>query len=168
MIDLHPQSHLGQDDLLMVLAESDALSPAMQEHLNRCAACRSKLEKFEGRLSRLGATARRFTPEPARPFRLPDPRSVRPRRWLRPAFAAGLTAALVLLMSVWWLSPTGRDASLPRKLTAQQLAADRALMAEVDSLVENAMPEPYRELAAISEPPAGWDEDLINWIVPSI
>ena len=53
-------------------------------------------------------------------------------------------------------------------MTAQALEDDRRLMKEVDALIENALPEPLRELAAVSEPPLNLDEDLINWIVPSI
>jgi hypothetical protein len=53
-------------------------------------------------------------------------------------------------------------------LTAQQLAEDQQFMVEVNALIENALPEPFRELAASAAPPTDLDEDLINWIVPSI
>jgi hypothetical protein len=168
MTDLCPQPHLKRDELIMALAQSDALIPAAQNHLEQCPSCRQEVKKLEQNLARLGELANRFTPETARPFRVPHSAAIRPpRRWLIPVLASGLTAVLVFI-SMYWISPPVREADRPRLVTAQELAADRALMAEVDLLVENALPEPYRVLAAISEPQTGWDEDLINWIVPSI
>ncbi len=163
------QRHLSQDELLMVLAETGPCTPAAQDHLQSCPACRQELDRLQQRLNRLAETARRFTPEAVRPFRLPHAESPRRRRaWLTPALAAGITAVLVMSVSVWWMTPPDRQSGAPRMLTAQQLDADQALMADVDQLVENAMPEPYRELASIADLQVEWDEDLIDWIVPPI
>jgi len=153
----------------MALAESGTRTPPAQNHLNQCPACRQELDKVERRLNRLGEMARRFTPEPGRPVRLPEAEPTRPLRgWLTPALAAGITAVLVVAVSIWWIAPPGRETDAPRIVTAEELQADQTLMVEVDQLVENAMPEPYRELASIADLQYEWDEDLIDWIVPSI
>lgn len=161
------EKHVIDDDLLKALVDIDDLPPDQQDHVKACPACRSELARLERRYTRIGEFAKASAPVPSRPFRLPG-RAHRPlSRRLIPVLAAGVTAALVVAIVIWRPGPFG-TLSTPVPLTAQVLEDDRRLMKEVDALIENALPEPLRELAAVSEPPMNLDEDLINWIVPSI
>jgi hypothetical protein len=58
----------------------------------------------------------------------------------------------------------------PRQFTEQELIGDNDLMARVDRLVENALPEALRGVAEDAESNAQetMDEDLLDWIIPSI
>jgi hypothetical protein len=161
------EKHVIDDDLLKGIVDIDDLSPDQREHVKACPACRSELARLERRYARIGEVAKATAPAPSRPFRLPEKSRRAFGRWLIPVLAAGMTAALVVATVIRRPGPFG-PGSTPVPMTAQALEDDRRLMKEVDALIENALPEPLRELAAVSEPPLNLDEDLINWIVPSI
>ena len=44
--------------------------------------------------------------------------------------------------------------------------SDRELMQEINALIDSALPSAVQRVAAVATPQ--YDEDLINWIVPSI
>lgn len=161
------EKHMSDDELLKALVDIDDLTSDQQAHMTSCPTCRSELARLERRYNRIGEVAKAFAPVPSHPFRLPEKGRRAYRRWFFPVLAAGMTAALVVAVVMWRPDPFSTG-SKPVQLTAQALEEDRRLMKEVDALIENALPEPLRELAAVSEPSLNLDEDLINWIVPSI
>jgi anti-sigma factor RsiW len=160
-------NHMIEEDLLKAVVDPADLSADQEQHLNACPACRGELVRLERRYARIGEVAQALAPAPSRPFRLPEKGRRQTGRQLKPILAVGLTAALLLAVVVWWPGYFDSDKK-PVPVTAQTLEDDRRLMTEVDALIENALPAPLRELAAVSEPPSDPDEDLINWIVPSI
>ena len=162
-----PEQHLTPDELLAALVDANELAAGRQSHFKHCPSCQRDLQMLERRFERIGKMAQSLSPSPSRPFRLPEKKITSSARHIKAVFATGLAAALVLVLSIWGSLHFGHQVTLP-EMTAQSLEADRRLMQEVDALVRNALPKPYRQLAAVSEPGPELDEDLINRIVPSI
>jgi hypothetical protein len=89
-----------------------------------------------------------------------------PGRWrINPVIAAGMAGALLLVLALGWTQFFLPGRSRPQ-IAAIDLEADRRLMLQVDQLVENALPPEYQQLIAASD--IDLDEDLIDWIIPSI
>ncbi len=159
-----PEQHINHDQLLKALVDRADLSAAQQAHLGQCPVCRHALQRLEQRFTRLGEIAKHLAPEPSRSFRLPAGKAS-PAGWrFKPMWAAGLVAAMLLVFTMWW--PHRLPVSQLPQMTAQSLEADRQLMEEIEALVENALPASLKQVAAVSEPVV--DEDLLDWIIPSI
>lgn len=169
-------THLTYDEQLRAMVDQADLSDARRRHLDECEICRKEVDGLEKRFIRIGKTAEALAPAPKRPFRLSRETARSTRRGFNPMWATGAVAALLLMTVIWWpeqFSPDHPPNNYAQNftmddLTAQQLAEDQKFMVEVNALIENALPEPFRELAASAAPPTDLDEDLINWIVPSI
>lgn len=164
-------THLTYDEQLRAMVDVADLSDSRRRHLEACETCRHEVDGLGHRFIQLGKTAEALAPAPKRPFRLPRQRAGAVGRRFSFMWATGALAVLLFMIVIWWPEnfstdhhPSGHSVSI----TAQQLIDDLQFMKEVDALIENALPEPYRQLAASSAPPTDLDEDLINWIVPSI
>lgn len=167
MKEHRPEDHLSYDELLRALVQGTDLPAQKLAHLQACPTCRQALARAEARFRGIGKMARKMAPDPPRSFRLPARRPAPAARFKRlgSLLAAGAAVALILVAATWTarhLTP----APVPSTVAVSTLEQDRRLMQEVDALVDNALPDAYQRLAAFSEPV--FDEDLINWIVPSI
>lgn len=160
-----PEEHLNSDELLQSLAQTADPQARRQAHLNACPHCQETLASLEKCFERVGQTARDLSPAPARPFRLPQKQRFSSRWFAKPLIATGLVAVCLLGLAVWLPNPYWPE-NPPVKVTAADYEADRQLMEEVNALVENALPPAYQQLVAASD--VNLDEDLINWLVPSI
>ena len=165
----HAESHLTYDQQLMALVDPADLNADQQAHLRSCAQCQAQAQKLSRRFERLGRLARQLAPEPSRPFRLPARKAQRRIGWqFKPAWAAGLVGALVLVLALWAPRQFNPTRPGPDQLVRQE-EADALLMAEIDDLVRDALPQAYRKLAAVDTPDMPpLTEDLIDWIVPTI
>ena len=155
--------HLSRDDLLIALVDPSDLSSHQAGHLKDCPVCRQELDRIALRYDRMGKLAAKLTPAPARPIRITERRSSASRYRWRPLMAAAVTGAVIVLMTTLW--PRNPDQPTTPSLP-QNALTDRELMLEIDALVDNALPPAVQRLAAVATPQ--FDEDLINWIVPSI
>jgi hypothetical protein len=90
------------------------------------------------------------------------------RRWhFKPALALGVLGALVFVFAVWVPRFT-RNSQTPTPMVAQKIENDDQLMEEVDTLVEDALPEKYQQLVALSDDRSVEDLDaFMDWMVPS-
>lgn len=162
--------HLSHDELLVAAVDRTDLPDGRKAHLEDCPGCQRELSRVIGRLTRLGRMAADMTPQPSKRFRLPE-KSEPSLRWLiKPSWAMAVAATLLLGITIWhpqWLS--GPD---QQEVAVIDLSADRRLMVAVDDLVDNALPEDYQQLAALSDPLPLSDEyiedDLLDWIVPPL
>jgi hypothetical protein len=160
---------LTYNDQLKAIVDIADLTDGQRDHLNGCENCQHQVAQLERRYSRLGETARALAPEPRRPFRLPR-RDVRPgSRRFKTVWAPGVVAVLIFVAFYWWPQRFAPERNSPQRVD-RGVENDRQFMAEIDALIENALPQPLRELAAAVDPNIDLelDEDLINWIVPSI
>jgi len=169
--------HLDQDELLLALAQSPELPASRQEHLISCQTCSQASVRMLESFDRIGRAARLMAPSPSRPFRLPQMEqgsglTRRSWRFRLPVLTAATAAVILIGFALLWsgfpglfdLQPFGNPAVPPT--ASYTLEQDRELMEEIDALVENALPPAFNALVATGDPEL--DEDLINWIVPSI
>ena len=156
------------DELLKAVIDPRDLKAQQKMHLENCRICRSAVENTGARIERLGATARRLAPAPARVFRLPQTGPhPKPRRapWML-AFAA-LALLLVVLAPRIYRLDSGNRVPAPESGEVRTAASDRNLMQEINALVENALPVHYQSL--VSAVSAGYeDSDPLDFIVPDI
>jgi hypothetical protein len=155
--------HLSRDDLLIALVDRSDLSNRQARHLKECPACQQELDRIAQRYDQLGKMATQLAPAPRRSIRLSQRRTTVSRYKLRPLVAAGITAAVILLMTTLW---PRNPAETPIPASQQTMLSDRELMQQIDALVNSALPPTVQRMAAVTTPQ--YDEDLINWIVPSI
>jgi anti-sigma factor RsiW len=161
----HNNQHLNFDELIQNLVDPTDLASERQAHMLDCPRCRHEAESLRQRYQRLGRMARKLAPTPTHSFRLPDAIGTRRHRSFKPVLAMGMVAALILVFTVFW--PRVFDTHQSHQQTAMVGAEkDSQLMAQVDALVDDALPKPYQRLLAASEPEL--TEDVIDWIVPPI
>jgi hypothetical protein len=172
------ESHLRSDEILVAVVDHKDLPQERQDHLKACPVCSSEMENNQRRLRKLGVLARQSTPLPGARVRLPDEDEVDHRhggiqRWFRLKPAGVMLAAAVLALLVAILGPYGRNMKVAprpqsaRNMAAQSISDDSAsLMERMQELIENPLPEGYREIAAVIDlTPVGYDMDFL---VPEI
>lgn len=113
---------------LQIGAEPGASSPALEEHLGTCAACR----QFRDEMRALDTNIRRVMeqspePQPARPPPAPPPVWRRPPAWRPWALAASVALAVFAVLAVWLLRPSD---SLARDVVAHVQAEPESLLAQ--------------------------------------
>ena len=165
MMDPSPEQHLVYDDLLRTLADGWELSAEQRLHLKSCPGCQRQAQDLQYRYQRLGQMARDMAPGPSRPFRVPVHHTPGTRWYFKPGVAAGILGVLVFVFTVWWPQPS-EYSDTPAPMAAWSIEEERRWMAEVDALVDDALPKAYQQVAVVSEPILS--KDLIDWIVPSI
>jgi predicted anti-sigma-YlaC factor YlaD len=168
-MDTDQHHHLTYDDQLKAMVDMADLTDGQRAHLNGCQSCRHQVAQLERRYSRLGETARTVAPEPRRPFRMPRSEIHPSRKRFKTVWVPGVAAAMLFVALFWWPQRFTPEQDTPQ-FVGRGVENDHQFMAEVDALIENALPKQLRELAAAVDPIAEFelDEDLINWIVPSI
>jgi hypothetical protein len=112
---------------LQIGAEPGASTPALDEHLGSCAACR----QFREEMRALDANIRRVmehAPEPqlARTAPAPPPVWRQPPAWRQWALAAGVVFAIFAVLAVWLLRPSD---SLARDVVAHVQAEPESWLA---------------------------------------
>ncbi len=168
-MNTHSDTHLTHDQHLMALVDPTDMDADLQAHLQSCSQCQHQAQQLSRRFERMGQMARQLASEPSRPFRLPAQGGRKRVGWqFKSAMAMGLAGALVLVFTVWWPQRFNPTQPTPQQL-AQQEKADALLMAEIDDLVNDALPKAYQELAMANDTGlSDLSEDLIDWIVPII
>jgi hypothetical protein len=79
--------------------------------------------------------------------------------------ALGLMA---FVFTVWWPRPVNHM-NAPTPMVASNLEQDDRLMGEIDDMLDNALPEAYKQLAVVTESHNVENlDDLMDWMVPSI
>jgi len=161
-----PDLHLDDDELLRAMIDPSDLGAARQAHLHSCRHCRRQTEALTASYRRLGQMAREMAPEPRQAFRVPADKAPGRPRYLKPAMALGVMGALVFAVTLW--RPFTRISPTPTTMVAEKFENDDQLMEEIDALVEDALPEKYRQLAALPGERSVEDLDaFIDWVVPS-
>jgi len=162
-----PDSHLADNELLQAMIDLSDLGPDRQAHLDGCPHCQGQIKDLTDRYGRLGQMARQMAPQPRKPFRLPADNAPVRRWYFKPALALGALGVLIFAFSLWVPRFT-RSPQVPVPTVARNFANDDQLMAEVDALVENALPEEYQQLASLSGDRSLENlDEFMNWMVPA-
>ena len=162
-----PDKHFTDDELLRAMIDLADLDPARQAHFKACLHCQRQTRELSDSYSRLGQMARQMTPQPRKSFRLPADDAPAHRWYFKPALALGALGVLVFAIALW-MPRFSRNSQTPTPQVARQFKNDDQLMAEVDALVENALPERYQQLASLSGDRSLEDlDEFMNWMVPA-
>ncbi|MCP3955077.1 MAG: hypothetical protein GY697_23080 [Desulfobacterales bacterium] len=163
-----PDLHLTDDELLRATIDPSDLGPARKAHFESCPHCRRQTEDLAQGYSRLGQMATQMAPKPQKTFRVPAHNAPVSRWYFKPGLALGVSAALVLVFTLWGPRFTPVDPT-PTPMVVQKFENDNHLLEEVDMLVENALPEKYQQVAALSDDRSVEDlDEFIDWVVPPI
>lgn len=164
------EAHLDVDQLSRAVVDVDDLPPSLREHLATCPQCRQAKERFELELSGLGEMARRLAPSARTALALPEEQSPSTPGWSwKRRTAYGMALAVLLVVLVSWQSDLvlfapGENGDNPALVI--QSAED--LIAEVNLLVANPLPQVYLEICAESELDfvESFDEVFFELVVP--
>lgn len=161
-----PKIHLSDDDLLRAMIDPWDLDPGPQAHLESCRRCRRRTEELTRRFHHLGLMARQMAPKPRKSFRVPAQDAPYGRWHLKPAMALGVLGILVFAVTLW--GPFTRIYRTPAPMVGPNVGHDDRLLEAIDTLVEDALPGKYRQLAALSDHRSVEDLDaFIDWVAPS-
>lgn len=166
MTPYNPESHLTYDELLRAMTDPSDLDTAHHEHLTSCGRCQRQTEDLTYRYRRLGKMAQQMAPKPRKAFRVPAQHTFIGRWHFKPGMALGALGVLIFVFTLWGPRMTGNNHA-PAPMTALNLAQDDHLMQAVDALVDDALPEDYQQVAALTnnQPVEDLDE-FIDWMVP--
>lgn len=154
--------HLNEEQIVKAIVDKGKLMPSEKEHLSACPECISAVESFEKDLKLLGKRAEGFVP-------LPKKRTVDYEKaggsflfgW-KTSFAA---AIIVLLFVILIHSDSKRLVLRNMDVADSEIYSEEILMTEVNNLIEN--PLPAKGLFIADDDSADFDEDFIDFVVPS-
>ena len=162
------EQHLNEDQLLRAVIDIQDLTAPLRGHLAGCRQCLDQKARFEADLGRIGKMAQQAAPQLRKRIILPARESKKPvwawSVWKGAFAAAAVTAVLVLAI---WL-PIQMRSPLPGDSAnlAREMQEAAKLMAEVDMLVENALPPVYNNISGETAPQL--DDDFMQFLIPSI
>jgi len=157
-------SHLDEEQIFKAIIDESQLLPSEKEHLSGCSECRAELESFEKDLKLLGQTAERFVPLPKNRMVLHEKAGKNSFFGWRTSFAVAIT----ILFFVITMHSDSRKLLFSNKtdIANSELYSEDILMTEVNNLVENSLPAKY--LFISDEENTDYDEDFIDFVVPSV
>ncbi len=163
----NPQGHLNDAEILKALIDEADLGAAERVHLSTCRTCRQKISDMEAPFLHLGRLASRSAPQPPKYRRVPvsSKRSKSPG-WTfgwRPALASAVGVLLVVIFAGWYYGPW-RPHRATLDAARMETTDDASLMAEVDALIDEALPEPYAFIAADDRP--RFTDEFIRFVAP--
>ena len=167
MKHLNPDLHLTCDELLLAVIDPSDLDPTQQAHFKYCRHCRRLTDDLTHRYTRLGQMAKQMAPEPRQAFRVPAHNAPVGRWQFKPGIALGVLGVLIFVFTSWGPEFT-RIHRTPTAIVVQHFENDDHLMEEIETLVEDALPVKYQQMAALSDDRSvGYLDELIDWVVPS-
>ncbi len=157
-------SHLNKEQIYKAMIDESELLSSEREHLSGCSECRAELEDFEKDLKLLGQTAERFVPLPKNRMVLHEKAGKNSLFGWRTSFAAAIT----ILFFVITMHSDSMKLLLSNKtdVANSELYSEDILMTEVNNLVENSLPA--KHLFISREEDTDYDEDFIDFVVPSV
>ncbi len=160
--------HLDENQLITAAVDLSDLPVSMQEHLSTCDRCMKELSSLENSLNGLGQKAEQAAPLPVKRIIIPpEETGVRAlfSEYIRPAFSLAATV-MILVFALWWVPEPETLPETPSDTLAHEMIEEDPLMAEVSSILENAMPEEYIDISGSLY--TGFDEEFMQFVVPVI
>ncbi|MBU1712846.1 MAG: hypothetical protein KKD47_07045 [Proteobacteria bacterium] len=157
-------THFNEEQICKAIIDESQMLPSENEHLSDCTECRTAVESFEKDLKLLGQTAERFVPLPKKRMVLHEKAGKNFLWGWRTAFAAAIT---ILFFVITMHSDSVKHIFYNKtEIANSELYSEDILMTEVNNLVENSLPAKY--LFISDEENADYDEDFIDFVVPSV
>lgn len=156
--------HITDDQVLLHISREKRLGRKALAHIRQCGHCRFQLEKAEKTFNEVGAIARENVPSMAAPVRLPEKgtsSSIRSKSLL----PAGLVMAGMAIFIFFITTHQPQLPSSPQQkkeivFSEKNIENDDQLINQVNTLVEDAMPEKYQDLIMISKESGVFDSML--------
>lgn len=157
-------SHLNEEQIYKAIIDESQLLPSESEHLSDCPECRTAVESFQNDLKLIGQTAERFVPLPKRRKILYEKTGKNSLFGWGTSFAAAIT----ILFFVITMHSDSMKLIFDNKTdnTNSALYSEDILMTQVNNLIENPLPAKY--LFISDEDNTYYDEDFIDFVVPSV
>ncbi|MHC1742315.1 MAG: hypothetical protein AB9873_04670 [Syntrophobacteraceae bacterium] len=161
--------HLGEDRLMLSLADESSLDPRERDHLRDCPLCSGERNRVERALTAMARTASALTPPMRRKPTLPSPAVPRARRKLPGLSSAlvnpwmiGAAAAVALVVALGGLlSRHTREGQLAG--IRQEIMEDARFLRELSDLEESSLPD---LCVAFSQESDSEEEDFLDFVVP--
>ncbi len=159
------ERHLDDERILASLVDENDLTPGERSHLGACAECSSRLRTLNATLSGLTEMASRSTPFSAGTVSLPENAGARPMAKLM-SWSMGLAFAMaaIVVAGVYLLGRIHGPGVFDASGLADEARRDALLIAEVRSLEDNPLPEPYRHM--VPDPGVRLDDAFFDFLVP--
>ena len=155
--------HLDQDGLLRAVIDGNDLRRAEQAHLERCADCRAKINRFENDLAWLAHQARQSAPQPQR--RIVLPHKIVDRHGHRLGYGLATVAVAFVAVALAWLwdGPQSQQglAPWPPAVGVEDRVAREV---ELQALTDNSLPDVYLDM--IGDEETGFSDDFLDYIAP--
>jgi predicted anti-sigma-YlaC factor YlaD len=158
----HIEPHLEEDDILQAVVDDTDLSALQQQHLMECSQCRTRKERLEHELARLGQLAEGYAPKPQKRIIVAEQKVRSPLLNWRIAFSAAAVAAVILVVWGTFLIQNQQQGSIGN--LAQDMVEAERLMTQVTILVENALPQVYLDI--VGETSLNLDEEFMDFLIP--
>ena len=157
-------NHLNENQFTLAAVDKTELSTEARKHLSECPQCREHMESMQRELTLFGSMAEDFAPQQRkRAFRYVKPHNTGGWIWrFRTATGAATMVALAVTL-IWW-SPLSR--TTPEVVTGVTFQESDQLMADIDTLVDNALPPIHVYISGESGPE--FDEEFMEFVVPVI
>ncbi len=160
-------SHLNEEQIYKAIIDESQLLSSENEHLSDCPECRTAVESFQNDLKLLGQTAESFVPLPKRRMILYE-KTVKNSLF---GWGTSFAAAITILFFVITMHSDSMKLIFDNKdnktdITNSALYYEDILMTQVNILIENPLPAKY--LFISDEDNTDYDEDFIDFVVPSV
>jgi hypothetical protein len=158
--------HLDEMQLLKAIVDLSDLSNDQQAHLAACPECLAEKARLDRMLLQVGEMAKASVPNVVRRPVLSNRSSNFLQKWfldVRPLVRITVPALLVLIIATaaLVLKP---DQDTHIAFVEQQMLDPEQLLADIDSLIENPLPQGLQTMVSIVE--IDPDEDFMEYIVP--
>jgi hypothetical protein len=158
--------HLDEMQILKAIVDLSDLSNDQQAHLAACSKCLAERARLDRMLLQVGEMAKASVPNVARRPVLPDRTSNFLQKWffnVRPLVRITVPALLVLIIATaaLVLKP---DQDTHIAFVEEQMLDPEQLLADIDSLIENPLPQELQTMTSFVE--IDTDEDFMEYIVP--
>jgi hypothetical protein len=154
--------HLNEEQIIKAIVDKNGLLPSEKDHLYACPECRSALESFEKDLNLLGQRAEKFVPLPPKRTFVYE----KGGKGLLLGWRSSLAAvALIIFFVISIYSDSMKLLFNKTDIADTELYSEEIFISEVNALVENPLPAKY--LFVSDEEDTDYDEDFIDFVVPS-
>ena len=160
--------HMDETQILKAIVDLSDLSSDQQAHLTACPECLAEKAHLDKMLLQVGKMAKASVPNVVRRPVLPNRSSNFLQKWIfnvRPLVRITVPALLVLIIATaaFVLKP---DQDVHIAIVEEQMIDPEKLLSEMDSLIENPLPQGLQTMVSFVE--IDPDEDFMETLVPVV
>lgn len=159
--------HLAEEQILKAIVDLSDVSDAQQAHLATCPVCMAEKDRLDKMLLQVGNLAKASAPDVVPRSVLPDKLPGFSPGWffnVGPLVRVAVPALLVLILATAALViKPGQETHMA--LMEEQMIDPEKLLSDMDSLIENPLPQGLQSMVSFAE--INPDEDFMEYLVPT-